>query len=168
MAQRGEPSVGENGGDRGCLWKKWITRHFSLVAHTFSCLFLLQWWQDVGRTPPLGVWLMREPLLSGVFHQNHDEKTPQGRKSENIHLLRGWCYKAAVITWRFFVVRSKQKSLFHFELRGKRSRCELSMKTVQRQAQKPQRDTWEVCEMFVLSLLWFMSLNHLGTVLWQL
>lgn len=38
------------------------------------------------------------------------------------------------------------------------------MKAVQRQAQKPQRDTWDVYEMFVLSLLWFLSPNHLSSV----
>lgn len=68
---------------------------------------------------------------------------------------------------RFFTRRKqkkKKKRLFHFELRGNRSRCELFMKAVQRQAGKPQRNTWDESEMFVLSLLWFMSSNHLNSV----
>lgn len=74
--------------------------------------------------------------------------------------------KSSAITWRV-CSEERTKGLFHFKLRENRSRCESFMKAVLRQADKPQRDTWDVCEMFVLSLLWFMSLNHLDSVFLQ-
>lgn len=47
----------------------------------------------------------------------------------------------AAITFEGFCSKEQTKGLFHFELRGNRSRCEPFMKAVQRQAGKPQRDT---------------------------
>lgn len=138
----------------------WKVSHSSALRLT---LFLFFWvffsfGNDTKRnsSPSMGVWLTRESSLSGVFHQNHHatRTLPSTVKSSQRR-----CTPPGPGGRRLRALAARYRSWD-----AKPQREQKQVWTPHEGRTEAHRGTWDVCKMFVLSLLWLASLNRPGAV----
>lgn len=172
----GKPSVEEGGGWGGMrhMWEQWIIPRSSLKP-TLSDIF--SFGNDTMRcththTHTLIRCVTNEGVLTfRCFPLEPHTRCVHGERNSGFVctffelVQRPRCKYISVCLWTWptrqgFILQSKQKASWEATAAG--------VIAVQEAKQaKPQRNTWDVCEMFVLSLLWFEPPNHLSRELLQ-